>query len=92
MMLEKYRLTKNGFIYGLLSGMTSTGLLYPSKFKPERYTRSYNCDLFTIGADMWRAFEIERNEKEIQTPEVRHSREDRTEFEELAPPDSSGNP
>ena len=92
MMPEKYRLTKNGFLYGLMSGMTSTRLLYPSKFKPERYTRSYSGDLFTIGADMWRAFEIERNEKETQTPEVRPSREDRTEFEEFAPTDSSGNP
>ena len=62
MMLEKYRLTKNGFIHGLLSGMTSTGLLYPSRFKPERYQRSYSGDLFTIGADMWRAFEIEQKD------------------------------
>ena len=92
MMLGKYRLAKNGFIFGFFSGMTSTGLLYPSKFKPERYTRSYSGDLFTIGADMWRAFEIVQNEKETQTPEVRHSREDRNEFEELAPADSSGNP
>ena len=76
MMLTKHHLTKSGFIYGLLSGMTSTGLLYPTKFKPLRYPRSYNDDLFTIGADMWRAFEIERDEKGTQTPEARHSRED----------------
>ena len=62
-MLGKYRLNKSGFINGLLSGMTSTGLLYPSKFKPERYPRSYSGDLFTIGADMWRAFEIERKDR-----------------------------
>lgn len=74
-MLEKHHLTKNGFVHGLLSGMTSIRLLYPSKFKPMRYPHSYRDDLFTIGADMWRAFEIERNEKETRTSKVRHSHE-----------------
>ena len=76
MMLAKPHRTKNGFMYGLLSGITSIGLLYPSKFRPMRYQRSRSDDLFTIGTDMWRAFEIERDEKETQTQEIRHSRED----------------
>ncbi len=46
---------------GIMSGITSMGLLYPAKLSPSRYSRSFKDDQETIGADMWKAFVQEHN-------------------------------
>ena len=57
MIKEKYLFCDNGFLIGFLSGITSIGLLYPSKFSPRRYQGSFQDDLQAIGSDMWNAIE-----------------------------------
>ncbi len=41
---------------GIMSGITSMGLLYPAKFSPPRYSRSFKDDQEAIAEDMWKAF------------------------------------
>lgn len=62
-MKAKYRIIKNSLVYGVLSGLTATGMLYPSKFTPLRYPSSQKDDQKAIGADMWKAFGRVSNEK-----------------------------
>lgn len=59
----KYPFMENGFIYGFRSVITAMGSPLPSRRKPKRYPHSFKDDLEAISADMWKAFETERNEK-----------------------------
>ena len=58
---KKNRGTKKYFWRGLLSGITSMGLLYPAKLSPSRYSRSFKDDQEAIAGDMWKAFAIEHS-------------------------------
>ena len=62
----KYPFTENGFIHGFRSVIMALGFPSPSKPRVMPYPHSFKDDLEAVGADMWRAFETERNEREKQ--------------------------
>ena len=62
----KYPFMVNGFIHGFRSVIMAMGFPSTSKPRPMSYPHSFQDDLEAIGADMWKAFETERNEREKQ--------------------------
>lgn len=64
--LERYQMNilARSFLYGVLSGMTAIGYLYPQKLTPRRYPYGADQDLRAVAGDLWKAVRSVNEETE----------------------------